>query len=165
MGKREVMRTDQIEHSQARESGLVDIGAAAQASGVSVKMIRHYEEIGLLPDVPRTVSNYRLYTPAHLHTLRFIRRGRKLGFSMEEIRALLDLWRDRQRPSAAVKQIASAHIAELETKIEELQGMVDTLRQLTHCCAGDERPECPILAGLAGALASEAPDQASRVRR
>ena len=138
------------EHSDALQQGLIDIGAAAKASSVSIKMIRHYEEIGLLKDVPRTAANYRVYAPNHVHTLRFIRRARALGFSMEEIRTLLDLWQDRSRPSAAVKQIADDHIATLETKIAEMQSMVDTLRTLTYCCAGDDRPDCPILEDLAG---------------
>lgn len=159
------MKTAHMEHGRARESGLLDIGAAAAASGVSIKMIRHYEETGLLTSVPRTQANYRVYAPAHVHTLRFIRRPRGLGFSMEGIRTLLDLWRDRQRPSAAVKQVARAHIAELETKIRELQEMVDTLQHLTRCCAGDDRPECPILADLAGAEADGAPVQTPIVGR
>jgi DNA-binding transcriptional MerR regulator len=91
-----------------------------------------------------------VYAPTHLHILRFILRSRKLGFSMDEIRALLGLWQDRQRSSAAVKKIAAAHIAALQARIAELQGMVDTLSQLTACCAGDARPDCPILADLAG---------------
>lgn len=138
------------EHSQALEEGLVDIGTAARTSGVSIKMIRHYETLGLLGDIPRTAANYRMYTEQHLHILRFISRGRKLGFSIDEIRTLLGLWQDRQRPSAAVKKIAAAHISDLRNRITELQGMVDTLSQLTSCCAGDQRPECPILADLAG---------------
>lgn len=141
---------DKLEHATALESGFVDIGSAARASGVSIKMIRHYEELGLLQDVPRTAANYRVYAPSHLHTLRFILRSRKLGFSMDEIRTLLSLWQDRARTSAAVKQIAAAHITDLQARINELQGMLDTLSQLTACCAGDARPDCPILADLAG---------------
>lgn len=139
-----------LEHADARHAGFVDIGQAARASGVSIKMIRHYETLGLLGEVPRTQAQYRIYSPAHLHTLRFIARSRKLGFSMEEIRALLALWQDRQRSSAAVKEIAARHIRELQTRIAELQGMVDSLSTLTACCAGDSRPDCPILADLAG---------------
>lgn len=139
-----------LEHADALDAGFVDIGAAATASGVSIKMIRHYEELGLLGMVPRTAANYRVYAPQHIHTLRFILRSRKLGFSMNEIRTLLGLWQDRQRSSAAVKKIAATHIAELQARIGELQGMVDTLSQLTACCAGDQRPDCPILADLAG---------------
>lgn len=145
------MMTDHVvEHAEALGEGLVDIGSAAQATGVSIKMIRHYETLGLLGPIPRTAANYRMYSPEHLHVLRFIARCRKLGFSMEEIRTLLGLWQDRQRPSAAVKEIAAAHIRDLRARIAELQGMVDTLSQLTACCAGDSRPECPILADLAG---------------
>lgn len=139
-----------LEHADAVNAGFVDIGAASAASGVSVKMIRHYETLGLLGSVTRTVANYRIYSPAQIHTLRFILRSRKLGFSMIEIRTLLGLWQDRQRSSAAVKEIAAAHIADLQARIHELQGMVDTLSQLTACCAGDARPDCPILADLAG---------------
>lgn len=144
------MNTPTIEHAQALTEGLVDIGTAARISGVSIKMIRHYETLELLGDIPRTASNYRMYTPQHLHVLRFIARSRKLGFSIEEIRALLGLWQDRQRPSAAVKEIAATHIHDLQARIAELQGMVETLSQLTACCAGDSRPECPILADLSG---------------
>ncbi|MBS1209309.1 MAG: cueR [Proteobacteria bacterium] len=139
-----------IEHAAALQEGFVDIGTAAVDSGVSIKMIRHYEELGLLGSVPRTAANYRVYAPHHVHTLRFILRSRKLGFSMDEIRTLLGLWQDRQRSSSAVKKIAAAHIVELQARIAELQGMVDTLSQLTACCAGDHRPDCPILADLAG---------------
>lgn len=142
--------TTRSEHSQALQEGLVDIGTAAHCSGVSIKMIRHYETLGLLGEIPRTAANYRMYTEQHLHILRFISRGRKLGFSIEEIRTLLGLWQDRQRPSAAVKKIAAAHINDLQDRIAELQGMVDTLSQLTSCCAGDLRPDCPILADLSG---------------
>ena len=139
-----------FEHADALQAGFVDIGAAAAASGVSVKMVRHYESLGLLGAVPRTAANYRIYGASHIHTLRFIARSRKLGFSMNEIRTLLGLWQDRQRSSAAVKKIAATHIAELQARIGELQGMVNTLSQLTACCAGDARPDCPILADLAG---------------
>ena len=144
------------EHAEAHAAGLVDIGAAAAASGVSIKMIRHYESLELLGSVPRTAANYRLYSPSHIHTLRFIARSRKLGFSIDEIRGLLALWQDRQRSSAAVKQIATTHIADLQARIAQLQEMVATLSELTACCAGDSRPDCPILTGLAGPKAGEA---------
>jgi len=137
-------------HAQALQDGFIDIGAAARSSGVSIKMIRHYETLDLLGQIPRTQANYRVYTAAHIHTLRFIARCRKLGFSIDEIRTLLGLWQDRHRTSAAVKDIASHHIHDLQARIAELQGMVDTLSQLTACCAGDNRPECPILTDLAG---------------
>jgi MerR family copper efflux transcriptional regulator len=145
MGKPEMM-----EHAEALERGLTDIGRAAKASGVSVKMIRHYEAIGLLPKIARTLANYRLYTENDVHTLRFIRRARALGFSMNDIRELLSLWQSKARSSAAVKKIARGHIGELREKIAELQGMVRTLEHLVHHCHGDHRPECPILDDLAG---------------
>jgi Cu(I)-responsive transcriptional regulator len=127
----------------------MDIGRASKASGVSVKMIRHYEATGLLPKVARTLANYRVYTPNDVHVLRFIRRARDLGFSMEEIRELLGLWRNKSRSSAAVKRIASNHIEDLKLKIVELESMVQTLEHLTKHCHGDHRPECPILDDLA----------------
>lgn len=146
MGKQRTV----LEHAEAIEQGLMDIGRAAKASGVSVKMIRHYEEIGLLRDVARSAANYRLYSDADVHTLRFIKRARALGFPMEEIRTLLGLWQDKSRPSAAVKKVAKAHIDELRAKIAELESMVATLEHLTHHCRGDHRPDCPILEDLAG---------------
>ena len=127
----------------------MDIGRAAKSSGVSVKMIRHYEAIGLLPKVARTFANYRVYGPREVNELRFIRRARALGFSIDEIRDLLGLWRDTSRPSAAVKKIAGQHVVDLKRKIAELQGMVTTLEHLTRHCHGDERPACPILDDLA----------------
>ena len=144
MGKMET-----LERAEAIERGLMDIGRAAEATGVSAKMIRHYEAIGLLPKVARTFANYRVYTENDVHTLRFIRRARMLGFSMQDVRALLDLWQSRTRSSASVKKIARAHIAELKRKIAELEGMVKTLEHLVHHCHGDHRPECPILDDLA----------------
>lgn len=142
------MKAHAMERAEAVNEGLRDIGQAADASGVSVKRIRHYEELGLLGDVPRTAANYRLYTAQHVHTLRFIQRARTLGFSVEEIRELLGLWNNKRRSSAAVKAIAMRHVAELNTKIRELQGMADSLQHLAACCAGDHRPDCPILADL-----------------
>jgi MerR family copper efflux transcriptional regulator len=149
MGKAEI-----LEHADALERGLMDIGRAAKASGVSVKMIRHYEAIGLLPKIARTLANYRLYTEDDVHTLRFVRRARALGFSMNDIRELLSLWQSKARSSAAVKRIARGHIGELREKIAELQGMVKTLEHLVHHCHGDHRPECPILDDLAGKASS-----------
>ena len=131
----------------------LDIGRAARASGASAKMIRHYEAIGLLPKVARTQSNYRVYTANDVHMLRFIRRARDLGFSMDEVRELLGLWRNKSRSSAAVKKIARKHIQDLKGKIAELQSMVQTLEHLTRHCHGDERPDCPILEDLANAPA------------
>jgi Cu(I)-responsive transcriptional regulator len=127
----------------------MNIGEASAASAVSAKMIRHYEALGLLSKVPRTGSGYRQYDAAALHTLRFIRRARDLGFSMQEIRALLALWRNRRRASADVKRIALAHAADLQRRIDEMAAMRRTLSHLAHCCQGNERPECPILDDLA----------------
>lgn len=126
------------------------IGKAAQASGVSAKMVRHYESLGLLGEVGRTDNGYRQYTPADVHTLRFIKRARNLGFSMAEITELVGLWRDRGRASANVKQIAQRHVDELQARIEAMEAMRRTLHNLLHHCHGDERPDCPILDDLAG---------------
>lgn len=128
----------------------MNIGQASDASGVSAKMIRYYEEIGLIRPPARTGSNYRVYGQDEVHILRFIRRARTLGFSIEETGALLALWQDKTRASAEVRDIAEGHIAALETKIAELQSMVGTLKHLVHCCHGDNRPDCPILDDLAG---------------
>ena len=138
-------RSEMLEHADALERGLMDIGRASKASGVSVKMIRHYEAIGLLPKVARTFANYRVYRESDVHTLRFIRRARALGFSMDEIQELLGLWQNKSRSSASVKKIAGRHVDELNRKIAELKAMVDTLQHLTKHCHGDERPDCPIL--------------------
>lgn len=144
MGKMET-----LERADAVERGLLDIGQASIQSGVSVKMIRHYEAIGLLPKVARTLANYRLYTPKDVHLLRFIKRARTLGFSMTDIKELLSLWQNRSRPSAAVKKIAGKHLDELKRKIAELKTMADTLEDLARHCHGDHRPQCPILDDLA----------------
>ena len=141
-------RMETLEHAEAIERGLMDIGRASKESGVSVKMIRHYEAIGLLPKVARTFSNYRVYGPNDVHVLRFIRRARDLGFSMDDIKELLSLWQNRSRSSASVKKIAGKHIDELKAKIEELKSMVDTLEHLARHCHGDHRPDCPILDDL-----------------
>lgn len=127
---------------------MVNIGKAARASGVSAKMIRYYESIGLIPAARRTESGYRFYSDDDVHVLRFIRRARDLGFAVEDITGLLALWRDQGRASADVKDIAMKHVAVLEHKIRALQDMVETLRTLAHHCHGDERPDCPILADL-----------------
>ncbi|MFC4929729.1 Cu(I)-responsive transcriptional regulator [Massilia sp. GCM10023247] len=129
----------------------MNIGEAAKASGVSSKMIRYYEEIGLIPAAARSESGYRAYGGNDVHRLRFIRRARDLGFSVAEIGELLGLWNDRTRQSADVKRLAQAHIVELEERIRNLREMADTLQELIGCCAGDERPDCPILATLANA--------------
>jgi len=127
----------------------MNIGEAAAATGVSAKMIRHYEAIGLIPAPARTLSGYRNYTERDVHSLRFIRHARKLGFSVPQIAELLGLWRNQRRSSAKVKTLAQAHVAELEQKIREMTAMEATLAHLVHCCHGDERPDCPILENLA----------------
>ena len=134
----------------------VPIGVAAQRAGVSARMLRHYEALGLLPPVARTDSGYRQYAEADVHALRFVRRARDLGFSMAEITTLLGLWQDKARASSQVKRIAQAHIDDLNTRIAAMQGMQRTLQQLVQCCHGDDRPDCPILDGLAAAATPQA---------
>jgi MerR family copper efflux transcriptional regulator len=128
---------------------IVNIGQAAEASGVSAKMIRYYESIGLISEANRTDSGYRQYTGNEVQTLRFIKRSRDLGFSLERIRTLLALWEDRTRKSSDVKKLARQYIAELEQDIEKLQSIRDQLQHMADCCHGDHRPECPILDDLA----------------
>jgi Cu(I)-responsive transcriptional regulator len=129
----------------------MNIGEAAAASGVSAKMIRYYESVGLLPKVRRTANGYRVYGEEDVHTLAFIRRARDLGFPMAQIEKLLALWQDRSRASAEVKAIAAAHVEELGRKIAELEAMRRTLEHLVAHCHGNHRPDCPILEDLAGA--------------
>ena len=129
----------------------MNIGEASAASGVSVKMVRYYEQIGLLPATRRTEAGYRVYDSDAIHRLRFIRRARDLGFRMAEIERLLALWGDDQRASADVKAVALSHVAELERKIAEMTAMKRTLEHLAHHCHGDHRPHCPILEDLANA--------------
>ncbi len=126
----------------------MNIGEAAEKARVTPKMVRHYESLGLLPKVHRTESGYRVYGEPEVHTLRFIKRSRDLGFSIPEISELVKLWQDRRRPSSSVKKVAAAHLAELDRKLEEMQSMRKTLSHLVHCCQGDHRPECPILEDL-----------------
>ena len=126
----------------------MNIGQAAAASGVSAKMIRHYEATGLIPEPGRTASNYRTYSDNDVHVLRFIKRARTLGFSMRDIKALLSLWQNKSRPSSAVKRIAAAHIETLERRIAEEQSMLHAIQHLARHCHGDQRPACPILEEL-----------------
>lgn len=127
-----------------------NIGEASSRSGVSAKMVRHYESLGLLPSIERTESGYRLYSEREVHTLRFIKRSRDLGFSMAEISELLKLWQNRRRSSADVRRIASKHVEELNQRMAEMEAMRRTLEHLIHGCRGDHRPDCPILDELQG---------------
>lgn len=135
----------------------MNIGEAAKASGVSAKMVRHYESVGLFPQAARTDAGYRQYGDKEVSTLRFIRHSRDLGFSIEQIRELLGLWQNRKRPSRQVKALAQAHIEELEAKLTELHAMKATLEHLVHCCHGDDRPDCPIIESLADSSAVAPP--------
>jgi len=146
------------------DDATMNIGGAAKASGVSAKMIRHYESVGLFPEAVRTDSGYRQYTDREVNTLRFVRQARDLGFSIEQIRELLGLWQNRRRPSRQVKALAQAHIQELEQKLEELRTMKATLEHLVHCCHGDDRPDCPILETLANGAASNDADSSVNAR-
>jgi Cu(I)-responsive transcriptional regulator len=123
----------------------MNIGQAAKATGISAKMIRYYEDTGLIGPVARTDAGYRIYSPRDIHTLGFIKRSRDMGFSVERIGELLALWNDHSRHSADVKRMASEHIQELRERISQLQEMVQTVQGLVDCCAGDGRPDCPIL--------------------
>lgn len=136
---------------------MMNIGEAAAASGVSAKMIRYYEETGLIPPAGRTASGYRTYGPKEVQILRFVRRARDLGFPMEKVADLLALWRDRSRASADVKELAEAQVAALELRILEMQAMKASLEHLVHSCAGDARPDCPILDDLGGRPARAVP--------
>ncbi len=127
----------------------MNIGEAARESGVTAKMIRYYESVGLLAPKARTDAGYRVYGAPEVHTLRFIRQARHFGFPIDDIRRLLALWQDRSRASAEVKAIALEHVADLERRIAELSEMRDTLAHLAEHCHGDARPDCPILEGLA----------------
>ena len=135
----------------------MNIGEAASASGVSAKMIRHYEAIGLIPQADRRDSGYRDYATDDIHRLRFVRRGRELGFSIDRIRDLLRLWSDRDRSNADVRKVALAHVGELEAKAAELQAMIVTLRGLAGACKRGDRPGCPIINELGGGFAAPSP--------
>jgi MerR family copper efflux transcriptional regulator len=143
----------------------MNIGNAAGASGVTAKMIRYYESIGLIEAPSRTEAGYRVYDQDAVHTLRFIKRARNMGFSIEETSELLALWRDKSRASADVKTFALKHVRDLEAKISELQSMARTLRHLAGSCHGDERPECPILDDLADLGAHKTQHNGQRVRQ
>ena len=130
----------------------MNIGQASNASGVSAKMIRYYESIDLIPPPARRESGYRRYERADIHRLAFIRRARDLGFSIDQIRALLRLWSDRHRSSAEVKTIALEHVAALKQRARELNEMADALKHLASACEGDSRPNCPIIKGLEGQI-------------
>ncbi|QAT15072.1 Cu(I)-responsive transcriptional regulator [Brevundimonas diminuta] len=127
----------------------MNIGQASRATGVPAKMIRYYESTGLIRPAERTGGNYRAFGDRDINELRFIRRARTLGFSIEDIVILLSLWRDRTRPSREVRAVAEQRVADLHARIAEMQAMADTLETLARCCAGDDRPDCPILADLA----------------
>jgi len=127
----------------------MNIGEAASASGVTAKMIRYYESVGLLAAATRTAAGYRVYGTQEVHSLRFIRQARRLGFLVDDIRRLLALWHDRSRASAEVKTIALEHVADLDRRIAELTEMRDTLAHLANHCHGDDRPDCPIIEQLA----------------
>ncbi len=134
----------------------MNIGQAAKFSGVSAKMIRYYEQIGLVPKAERSEAGYRNYSLPDVHSLCFIRRARDLGFSVEQISELLALWHDRGRASADVKAMALSHIAGLKARIAGLQAMVQTLEHLAGCCHGNDRPDCPIIEDLAEPTAAAA---------
>ncbi|QYF95611.1 Cu(I)-responsive transcriptional regulator [Massilia sp. PAMC28688] len=140
--------TAAMEMGAARQQGMQNIGETAKASGVSAKMIRHYEAIGLIEPAVRTDAGYRVYRQRDVDVLRFIHRSRELGFSLEQIKTLLALWRDKQRASKDVRAMARVHIEELDRKIADMQAMKRTLETLATRCHGDERPECPILDDL-----------------
>ena len=134
-----------MELHEARRAGLYNIGDVATRSGVTAKMIRHYESLGLLKEARRTEAGYRVYADVDVHTLRFIRRARDLGFSIRGIQQLLGLWQNRRRASADVRRVAQTHLDALDAKIRELQQMRATIEHLVHNCHGDSRPDCPIL--------------------
>ena len=144
-----VEHADQLSHSDG--SDFYRISEAAEASGLSAKMIRYYESVKLIPEPKRTYGNYRVYGSSDVHTLRFIKRARDLGFSMAQVKALLDLWQQK-RPSAEIKNLALEHLENLETRISDLEMMRNTLRNLAETCHGDDKADCPILDDLSGSV-------------
>jgi MerR family copper efflux transcriptional regulator len=143
--------------------GRMNIGQAAAASGVSAKMLRYYESIGLIPQAGRSPAGYRIYGDREVETLRFIRRARDFGLPMDRVKLLVGLWQDASRPSREVKKLALEQVAELEAKIAELTAMKESLADLARRCRGDSRPDCPILHDLAGSAAT-APHAGSSLR-
>lgn len=141
----------------------MNIGAAANASGVSAKMIRYYEEVGLITPPDRNANGYRSYAKSNIHELKFIRRARDLGFTVEQISGLMHLWRDRSRASAEVKRIALEHVKALEAKQREIEEMANTLRHLADTCHGDGRPECPIIESLSDGCDHASPTHLAKV--
>lgn len=127
------------------KAGTMNIGEVAKLSEVNSKMIRRYEEMGIIPKAGRNLSGYRTYSEKDVHILKFVKRARELGFSMKDIKQLVSLWRNKNRPSSQVKTIATKHVNELEQKLMEIQSMLKTLKNLTDNCHGDNRPDCPIL--------------------
>jgi MerR family transcriptional regulator, copper efflux regulator len=161
-------RVATLDLADARRAGFYNIGEAAHESGVTAKMIRYYESLGLLAEARRTAAGYRIYDARDIHTLRFVRRARDLGFAIKDIERLLGLWQNRRRASAEVRRVAQRHIGELERRIAELQSMRRTLEHLVHHCHGDQRPDCPILddlAGLASGDRDERPAGSARVAK
>ncbi|CAA9391319.1 MAG: Cu(I)-responsive transcriptional regulator [uncultured Rubellimicrobium sp.] len=140
----------------------MNIGEASKATGVSAKMIRYYEETGLIPPAARRDSGYRDYSESDIHRLRFIRRARDLGFTVDQIGDLLGLWSDRSRASASVKAIALDHVAALRRKLQEIEGMIATLEGLAATCHGDDRPDCPIIDGLSSEAEAPPPKLSRR---
>jgi len=142
-------RFSQLELAQAHQQGLYSIGEASKHSGVSAKMIRHYETLGLIKVAERTQANYRIYNQQEIHSLHFIKRARDLGFTLKQISVLVSLWQNQQRTSAEVKALALKHIAEMDERIQGLHAMRSSLAELANTCKGDQQSDCPILANLA----------------
>lgn len=144
---------------------MLNIGQAAAATGVSAKMIRHYEGVGLLPQAQRTEAGYRQYGESDVRTLRFVRHSRDLGFSLQEVAQLVSLWQDRGRPSREVKALARKHIEELDAKAQELLAMKSALEHLVHRCRGDDRPDCPIIDSLEAGMPVETASPMAAARK